>query len=297
MDSAFETRTLAFTFDLLFDQAPASIGKAAGILWRDVLISPQFHNEVTLRVRDAFNKEYGLISKDFYNSNTKDIHRFISKSAGEHAKSSLASKKLEDLGPELEKSLKEIEGHFNHSKAGIWIDEAGKSVKVIVSMLAIAGYGIYSFRNTKLVQHLVNTASFFGLAEKTLHVGGIKLTGEVSNYSSSKSTVKLKASAVGKWKSIQVKAKSNGVVNFNTGQIMDSSTNLDMTYAINQKLQVNGGLSASTLLRENQKSEMSVYMKIKLTSGTNNFSLGCSITDNSDRPVNKECTASASVNF
>jgi len=42
---------------------------------------------------------------------------------------------------------------------------------------------------------------------------------------------------------------------------------------------------------------MSVYMKIKLTSGTNNFSLGCSITDNSDRPVNKGCTASASVNF
>lgn len=33
MDSAFETRTLALTFDLLTDQLPTSIGNAVGIIW------------------------------------------------------------------------------------------------------------------------------------------------------------------------------------------------------------------------------------------------------------------------
>ena len=50
MDSAFESRTLALTFDLIVDQVPTIIGKSASILWKDVLISQKFHAEVTKRV-------------------------------------------------------------------------------------------------------------------------------------------------------------------------------------------------------------------------------------------------------
>lgn len=308
MDSAFETRTLALTFDLLTDQLPNSIGKATGILWKDVLTSPKFHNAVTLKVRDAFIKEYGrsiLVSKDFYNDNIEDIRGFISKSTSEHGKNfadsymenSPGGKKLENLSSDLEKSLKEIEDHFNHSKAGIWINEATKSVTVIVSIILVGSYGVYSFRNTKLIQNIVNTASFFGLTTKSIHVGGIKITGEISDYSIRKSTVELKASASKRWKSIQVEAKSNGVINFNTGQIMDSSTNVTMIYSINEKLKVSGGLTSSIKEKSNDKFKQSAYIKMHLSSGTNNFSLGCSITDKPNSPINKECTASASVNF
>lgn len=82
MDSAFETRTLALTFDLLTDQLPTSIGNAAEIIWKDVLTSKKFHSEVTQRIINALKQEYGLISQDFYNDNKKEIQSIMSKSAG-----------------------------------------------------------------------------------------------------------------------------------------------------------------------------------------------------------------------
>jgi len=222
MDSAFEPRTLSLTFDLLFDQVPATIGKAAGIVWNDVLTSKKFHTEVTQRILNSLKKEYGLISQEFYNSNKKEIQSIISKSAGKYAENSAGGKRIKDLGSELEGSVKEIENHFNHSKAGIWINEASKSVTVIVSLILVGAYGIYSFRNTKFMQNTVNTASFLGLANRSFHIGGIKVDGAISDYSASKSTVKLNISTASQWKSIQLATKSNGIVNFNTGQIMEA---------------------------------------------------------------------------
>lgn len=297
MDSAFETRTLALTFDLLTDQLPTSIGNAAEIIWKDVLTSKKFHSEVTQRIINALKQEYGLISQDFYNDNKKEIQSIMSKSAGKYAVDSSAGAQLKDLGSSLEKSLEEIENHFNHSKAGIWIDEASKSVTVIVSVLAIAGYGIYSFRNTKAMQNIVNKANLIGLTSKSFHIGGIKLTGEVSNYSASKSTVELSASATGKWQSIQLKAKSNGIVNFNTGQILESSANLKMTYPINESLQLNSGLRSSTQEENNNIFENSAYLEVNLTNGSNNLSLRCSITDKNNSSANKECSVNANINF
>ena len=193
--------------------------------------------------------------------------------------------------------MKRLNTTLTISKAGIWFDEASKSVTVIVSVLAIGSYAIYSFRNTKIMQNIVNTAYLLGITNRSFHVGGVKLTGEVSNYSASKSTVKLGASAVGNWRSIQVKAKSSGIVNFNTGQIMENSANLDMTYSISQTLQLNSGLNSSFTPKIAEDYKNTAYMKINLTSGTNNVSLRCSITEKSNSPINKECTASASINF
>ena len=129
------------------------------------------------------------------------------------------------------------------------------------------------------MQNLVNKVNLIGLTSKSFHLGGIKLSGEISNYSASKSTVKLSASAAGKWQSIQVKAKSSGIVNFNTGQVMGSSTNLDMTFLINESIQLNGGLRSSTQEESNNIFENSAYMKVNLTNGTNNLSVRCSITE------------------
>ena len=297
MDSAFKPRTLSLTFDLLFDQVPATIGKAAGIVWSDVLTSKKFHSQITERVRSAFVKEYGLIGKDFYLDNKKEIHSFISKTAGKYAENSDGGKKIKDLGSELEGSLKEIENHFNHSKAGIWIDEASKSVTVIVSVLVMGSYGIYSFRNTKLMQNVINKASLIGLTSKSFHVGGIKVDGAISDYSASKSTVKLNISTASQWKSIQLTTKSNGIVNFNTGQIMEGSASLDVSYPINESIQVTGGLSSSTQAERGGKFENSTYLKVNLTSGANNISIRCSVTDTSNGPANKGCAASASINF
>ncbi len=297
MDSAFETRTLALTFDLLFDQVPATIGKAAGILWSDALTSKKFHTQITERVRSAFVKEYGLIGKDFYLENKNEIHSFISKTAGKYAENSDAGKKIKDLGSELEGSLKEIENHFNHSKAGIWIDEASKSVTVIVSVLVMGSYGIYSFRNTKLMQNVINKASLIGLTSKSFHVGGIKVDGAISDYSASKSTVKLNISTASQWKSIQLTTKSNGIVNFNTGQIMDASASVDVSYQMNDRVLLGGGLSSSFTPKEDESLKSSAYLKISVTSGANNMSIRCSITEKSNSPINKECTASASIKF
>jgi hypothetical protein len=297
MDSAFEPRTLSLTFDLLFDQVPATIGKAAGIVWSDVLTSKKFHSQITERVRSAFVKEYGLIGKDFYLDNKKEIHSFISKTAGKYAENSDGGKKIKDLGSELEGSLKEIENHFNHSKAGIWIDEASKSCTVIVSVLVMGSYGIYSFRNTKFMQNVVNKASLLGLASKSFHIGGIKVDGAISDYSVSKSTVKLNVSTTSQWKSIQLTTKSNGIVNFNTGQIMDASASLDVNYQINDTVLLGGGLSSSMKERRDESIQTSVYLKINVINGTNNMSLRCSITDNSKSPTSAGCTANASLNF
>lgn len=297
MDSAFETRTLALTFDLLFDQVPATIGKSAGIVWNDVLTSKKFHTQITERVRSAFVKEYGLIGKDFYLENKNEIHSFISKTAGKYAENSDAGKKIKDLGSELEGSLKEIENHFNHSKAGIWIDEASKSVTVIVSVLVMGSYGIYSFRNTKLMQNVINKASLIGLTSKSFHVGGIKIDGAISDYSASKNTIKLNVSTASQWKSIQLTTKSNGIVNFNTGQIMEGSASLDVSYPINENLKMSGGISASTMRNRPREDEYKAHLEISLTNGTNNLTLQCSITDKSNSPINKECIASASINF
>ena len=297
MDSAFEPRTLSLTFDLLFDQVPATIGKAAGIVWSDVLTSKKFHSQITERVRSAFVKEYGLIGKDFYLDNKKEIHSFISKTAGKYAENSDGGKKIKDLGSELEGSLKEIENHFNHSKAGIWIDEVSKSVTVIVSVLVMGSYGIYSFRNTKLMQNVINKASLLGLTSKSFHMGGIKVDGAISDYSASKNTVKLNVSTASQWKSIQLTTKSNGVVNFNTGQIMDASTSVDVSYPINEKLKMSGGISASAMRNRPREDEYKAHLEISLTNGTNNLTLQCSITGKPNSPINKECTASASINF
>lgn len=297
MDSAFETRTLALTFDLITDKVPPRVGKAADILWNDVLISQKFHAEVTQRILNSLKKEYGLISKEFYNSNKKEIHSIISKSAGQFAENSYAGVEIKDLGSELEGSLKEIENHFNHSKAGIWIDEAGKSVTIITSVVMVGAYGIYSFRNAKLMQHVVNTASLLGLANKSFHIGGIKINGAISDYSVSKSTTKLNFSAVGQWKSIQLKAKSNGIVNFNTGQVVDASASVNVSYQMNDRVKMIGGISASAMGNRPREDEYKAHLKINLTNGTNNLSLRCSITDKSSSPMNKECTASANINF
>lgn len=297
MDSAFEPRTLALTFDLLFDQVPATIGKAAGIVWNDVLTSKKFHSQITERVRSAFVKEYGLIGKDFYLENKKEIHRFISKRAGKYAENSDAGKKIKDLGSELEGSLKEIENHFNHSKAGIWIDEASKSVTVIVSVLVMGSYGIYSFRNTKLMQNVINKASLIGLTSKSFHVGGIKIDGAISDYSASKNTVKLNVSTASQWKSTQLTTKSNGIVNFNTGQIMDASASLDVSYQIIDTVLLGGGLNASITEKSDDKFNKSAHMKIKIINGANNVSIACSVTDKTNGQINKECTASASIKF
>lgn len=297
MDSAFETRTLALTFDLITDKVPPRVGKAADILWNDVLISQKFHAEVTQRILNSLKKEYGLISKEFYNSNKKEIHSIISKSAGQFAENSYAGVEIKDLGSELEGSLKEIESHFNHSKAGIWIDEAGKSVTIITSVIMVGAYGIYSFRNAKLMQNVVNTASLLGLANKSFHIGGIKINGAISDYSVSKSTAKLNVTAAGQWKSIQLKAKSNGIVNFNTGQIMDASASVDVSYQINDRVLLGGGLSSSFTPKEDESLKNSAYLKISVTNGANNMSIRCSITEKSNSPINKECTASASIKF
>lgn len=297
MDSAFETRTLALTFDLITDKVPSTVGKAAGILWKDVLISQKFHAEVTQRILNSLKKEYGLISQEFYNSNKKEIHSIISKSAGKYAENSASGKRIKDLGSELEGSLKEIENHFNHSKAGIWIDEAGKSCTVIASLVIVGAYGIYSFRNTKFMQHTVNTASLLGLADRSFHIGGIKIDGAISDYSASKSTVKLNVSTTSQWKSIQLTTKSNGIVNFNTGQIMEASASLNMSYQINDAVLLGGGLSSSMKERRDESIQTSVYLKINVINGTNNMSLRCSITDNSNSPTSKGCTANASLNF
>jgi hypothetical protein len=297
MASAFEPRTLSLTFDLLFDQVPATIGKAAGIVWSDVLTSKKFHSQITERVRSAFVKEYGLIGKDFYLDNKKEIHSFISKTAGKYAENSDGGKKIKDLGSELEGSLKEIENHFNHSKAGIWIDEASKSVTVIVSVLVMGSYGIYSFRNTKLMQNVINKASLIGLTSKSFHVGGIKVDGAISDYSASKSTVKLNVSTASQWKSIQLTTKSNGVVNFNTGQIMDASTSVDVSYQINEEYQLSGGISSRKGRDKTKNSENTAYFKAHITSGAHSILLRCSVTDKSNSPINKECSASASIKF
>jgi len=297
MSSAFETRTLALTFDLFTDKVPTAVGKAAVILWKDVLISKKFHTEVTQRILNSLKKEYGLISQEFYNSNKKEIQSIISSSAGEYAADSIASMKVEDLGYKLEKNLKQIENHFNHSKAGIWINEASKSVTVIASVIIVGAYGIYSFRNTKFMQNTVNAASFLGLANKSFHVGGIGIDGAISDYSASKSTVKLNISTASQWKSIQLTTKSNGIVNFNTGQIMEGSTNLDVSYQINDTVLLGGGLSSSMKERRDESIQTSVYLKINVINGTNNMSLRCSITDNSNSPTSKGCTANASLNF
>ncbi|MFT4907350.1 MAG: hypothetical protein ACI978_001432 [Oleispira sp.] len=297
MDSAFETRTLALTFDLITDKVPPRVGKAADILWKDVLISQKFHSEVTQRILNSLKKEYGLISKEFYNSNKKEIHSIISKSAGQFAENSYAGVEIKDLGSELEGSLKEIESHFNHSKAGIWIDEAGKSVTIITSVIMVGAYGIYSFRNAKLMQNVVNTASLLGLANKSFHIGGIKINGAISDYSVSKSTAKLNVTAAGQWKSIQLKAKSNGIVNFNTGQIMDASASVDVSYQINDRVLLGGGISSSFIPKTERKIENSVYFKAKITSGAHSLLLSCSVTDKSNSPTNKECSASASIKF
>jgi hypothetical protein len=297
MASAFEPRTLSLTFDLLFDQVPATIGKAAGIVWSDVLTSKKFHSQITERVRSAFVKEYGLIGKDFYLDNKKEIHSFISKTAGKYAENSDGGKKIKDLGSELEGSLKEIENHFNHSKAGIWIDEASKSVTVIVSVLVMGSYGIYSFRNTKLMQNVINKASLIGLTSKSFHVGGIKVDGAISDYSASKSTVKLNVSTASQWKSIQLTTKSNGVVNFNTGQIMDASTSVDVSYQINEEYQLSGGISSRKGRDKTKNSESTAYFKAHITSGAHSILLRCSVTDKSNSPINKECSASASIKF
>jgi hypothetical protein len=297
MDSAFEPRTLSLTFDLLFDQVPATIGKAAGIVWSDVLTSKKFHSQITERVRSAFVKEYGLVGKDFYLDNKKEIHSFISKTAGKYAENSDGGKKIKDLGSELEGSLKEIENHFNHSKAGIWIDEASKSVTVIVSVLVMGSYGIYSFRNTKLMQNVINKASLIGLTSKSFHVGGIKVDGAISDYSASKSTVKLNISTASQWKSIQLTTESNGIVNFNTGKLMEGSVKLDLIFPINDAVQFGGGISSSFTPKTGKTPNSSGYLKIGLTSGASSLSLRCSITDDSNSPTNKECTASANLNF
>ena len=297
MDSAFETRTLALTFDLITDKVPPRVGKAADILWNDVLISQKFHAEVTQRILNSLKKEYGLISKEFYNSNKKEIHSIISKSAGQFAENSYAGVEIKDLGSELEGSLKEIENHFNHSKAGIWIDEAGKSVTIITSVVMVGAYGIYSFRNAKLMQHVVNTASLLGLANKSFHIGGIKINGAISDYSVSKSTTKLNFSAVGQWKSIQLKAKSNGIVNFNTGQIVDASASVDVSYQINDRVLLGGGISSSRKEQVKRDTENSAHFKVKITNGAHSLLLRCSVTDKSNSPTNKECSASASIKF
>ena len=297
MDSAFETRTLALTFDLLFDQVPATIGKAAGIVWSDVLTSKKFHTQITERVRSAFVKEYGLIGKDFYLENKNEIHSFISKTAGKYAENSDAGKKIKDLGSELEGSLKEIENHFNHSKAGIWIDEASKSVTVIVSVLVMGSYGIYSLRNTKLMQNVINKASLIGLTSKSFHVGGIKIDGAISDYSASKNTIKLNVSTASQRKSIQLTTKSNGIVNFNTGQIMEGSASLDVSYSINENLKMSGGINSSFTPKKDETYKNSVHLKINVISGTNNMSIRCSITDESNSSRSKECSASASLKF
>lgn len=294
MDSAFEPRTLALTFDLLIDQLPTTIGKAASIVWNDVLTSKKFHSQITERVRSAFVKEYGLISKDYYNDNKKEIHSLISKSAGQYAENSDGGKKIKDLASELEGSLKEIEKHFNHSKAGIWIDEAGKSVTVIVSAIVVGSYGIYSFRNTKLMQNVVNTANLVGLANKSFHLGGIKFNGAISDYSIRKSRVKLNLSTASQWRSIQLTTKSNGIVNFNTGQIMEASTNLKVSYPINDGIKLSGGISSSFTPKRDESLKSSAYLKVNVTNGTNNMSIRCAITDDSN---NKECTAKASIKF
>jgi len=297
MDSAFKPRTLALTFDLLFDQVPVTIGKAAGIVWSDVLTSKKFHSQITERVRSAFVKEYGLIGKDFYHDNKKEIHSFISKTAGKYAENSDGGKKIKDLGSELEGSLKEIENHFNHSKAGIWIDEASKSVTVIVSVLVMGSYGIYSFRNTKLMQNVINKASLIGLTSKSFHVGGIKVDGAISDYSASKSTVKLNVSTASQWKSIQLTTESNGIVNFNTGQIMEGSASLNVSYPINDRAQLSGGINSSFTPKKDEAYKNSVHLKINVISGTNNMSIRCSITDESNSSTSKECSASASLKF
>lgn len=148
-----------------------------------------------------------------------------------------------------------------------------------------------------MIQNVVNTASFLGLAKKSFHVGGIKINGEISNSSAKKNTVTLNVSASRQWKSVQVKAKSNGVVNFKTGKVIDGSTSLDMTFPINDNLQLNGGLRSSTQEESNGEFENAAYIKIKLTSGTTSLSVLCSVTNKLSNPLNKECTASASFNF
>ena len=297
MDSAFETRTLALTFDLITDKVPSAVGKAAGILWKDVLISQKFHAEVTQRILNSLKKEYGLISQGFYNSNKKEIHSIISKSAGKYAENSASGKRIKDLGSELEGSLKEIENHFNHSKAGIWIDEAGKSVTVIASVIIVGAYGIYSFRNTKFMQNTVNTASLLGLANRSFHIGGIKVDGAISDYSASKSTVKLNVSTASQWKSIQLTTESNGIVNFNTGQVMEASASLDLSYQINDTVLLGGGLSTSIEEKSGDKFNRSAHMNIKIISGANSVLIDCSVMDKSNGQINKECTARASIKF
>ncbi|MBQ0731463.1 MAG: hypothetical protein KBT75_12225, partial [Oleispira antarctica] len=173
----------------------------------------------------------------------------------------------------------------------------GKSVTIITSVVMVGAYGIYSFRNAKLMQHVVNTASLLGLANKSFHIGGIKINGAISDYSVSKSTTKLNASAVGQWKSIQLKAKSNGIVNFNTGQIMDASASVDVSYQINDRVLLSGGISSSFIPKTERKIENSVYFKAKITSGAHSLLLSCSVTDKSNSPTNKECSASASIKF
>lgn len=297
MDSAFKTRTLALTFDLMTDKVPSSISKAADIAWSDILTSKKFHTEISQRILSSLKKEYGLISQEFYNSNKKEIRSIISKSAGQYAESSEAGNKIKDLSSELEEGLKEIEKHFNHSKAGIWIDEASKSVTVIVSVLVMGSYGIYSFRNTKLMQNVVNKASLAGLTSKSFHLGGIKFDGAISDYSASKSTVKLNISTASQWKSVQLTTKSNGIVNFNTGKLMEGSASVDVSYQINDRVLLGGGLSSSFTPKTERKIENSAHLKVKITNGAHSLLLRCSVMDKSNSPTNKECSVNASIQF
>lgn len=60
---------------------------------------------------------------------------------------------------------------------------------------------------------------------------------------------------------------------------------------------MSGGISASAMRNRPREDEYKAHLKINLTNGANNLSLRCSITDKSNSPINKECTASASINF